>query len=106
MEAELMAAREKIDQLELQSQKEKVGTYPEDSIKLLAEETKTEIEIPDKVRSLRAGTELKGTELAKLINVDPSYLSKYKSGKITPPAWFWENFEARGEGNKSRWVKK
>ncbi len=106
MEAELMAAREKIDQLELQSQKEKVGTYPEDSIKLLAEETKTEIEIPDKVRSLSTGTELKGTELAKLINVDPSYLSKYKSGKITPPAWFWDNFEARGEGNKSRWLKK
>ena len=104
-----MAARENIDQLTLQSQESKVGTYPEDTIKRMETEAETEKlkeEIPEKVRSLRAGTELKGTELAKLINVDPSYLSKYKSGKITPPAWFWENFEARGEGNKSRWVKK
>ncbi len=109
MEAELMAARENIDQLTLQSQESKVGTYPEDTIKRMETEAETEKpkeEIPDKVRTLSTGTELKGTELAKLINVDPSYLSKYKSGKITPPAWFWENFEARGEGNKSRWVKK
>ncbi len=111
MEAELMTARESIDQLTLQSQESKVGTYPEDTIKRMDSEEVTETEkpkeeIPEKVRSLSTGTELKGTELAKLINVDPSYLSKYKSGKITPPAWFWENFEARGEGNKSRWVKK
>ncbi len=101
-----MAAREKIDQLELQSQKSKVGTYPEDTIKLLDEETKTEIEIPEKVRSLSTGTELTGRELAFLMGVNATYPSKYKSGKVQPPSWFWDNFEATGEGNKSRWVKK
>ena len=63
-------------------------------------------EIPDKVRSLSTGTELTGKQLAELIGVDRSYISKYKSEKLTPPAWFWDNFEAKGKGNKSRWVKK
>ncbi len=105
MEAELMEARE---QLTLQSQEEEVSTYPEDAIKLLdeEEETKTEIEIPSTIAKLERGTELTGKQLAELMGVDPSYISKYKSGKITPPAWFWENFEARGEGSKSRWVRK
>jgi DNA-binding transcriptional regulator YiaG len=109
MEAELMAARENIDQLTQPSQESKVGTYPEDTIKRMetkAETEKPKEEILEKVRSLSTGTELKGTELAKLIKIDPSYLSKYKSGKINPPAWFWDNFEAIGEGSKSRWVKK
>ena len=111
MEAELMAAGEKIEQLTQQYKESKVGTYPEDTIKRMdsSEVTETEKlkdEIPDKVRSLPTGTELTGKQLAELIGVDPSYLSKYKSGKITPPAWFWDNFEAIGKGNKSRWVKK
>ncbi len=106
-----MAAGEKIEQLTQQYKESKVGTYPEDTIKRMdsSEVTETEKlkdEIPDKVRSLPTGTELTGKQLAELIGVDPSYLSKYKSGKITPPAWFWDNFEAIGKGNKSRWVKK
>ena len=106
-----MAARENIDQLTLQSREEDAGTYPEDAIKFLDSEEVTETEkpkeeVPDEVLQLKSGTVLKGRELAKLINVAPSYLSKYKSGQRTPPAWFWDNFEAIGEGNKSRWVKK
>jgi len=102
MEAELMEARNKIEQ------EEEVSTYPEDAIKLLdeEEETKTEIEIPSTIAKLKRGTELTGKQLAELIGVDPSYISKYKSGKLTPPAWFWDNFEARGEGSKSRWARK
>ena len=106
-----MAARENIEQIEQQDKEEEAGTYPEDAIKFLDSEEVTETEkpkeeVPDKVLKLKSGTVLKGRELAKLINVTPSYLSKYKSGQRIPPAWFWENFEARGEGNKSRWVKK
>ncbi len=117
MEAELMAARENIDHLTLQSQESKVGTstrlsdrtYPEDTIKRMETEAETEKpkeEIPDKVRSLRVGTELTGRELAELMGVNATYPSKYKSGKVQPPSWFWDNFEAIGKGNKSRWVKK
>ena len=50
-----MAARESIDQLTLQSQESKVGTYPEDTIKRMETEAETEKpkeEIPEKVRSL------------------------------------------------------
>ena len=106
-----MAARESIDQLTLQSQESKVGTYPEDTIKRMEEEEVTETEklkeeIPDKVRSLSTGTELTGKELAFLMGVNATYPSKYKSGKVQPPSWFWDNFEAIGEGNKSRWLKK
>ncbi len=104
-----MAARENIDQLTLLSREEKVGTYPEDAIKLLRAEAETEKpkeEIPDKVRSLSIGTELTGKELAFLMGVNATYPSKYKSGKVQPPSWFWDNFEATGEGNKSRWLKK
>ncbi len=103
-----MAVRERIEQIEQQSQQEEVGTYHEDAIKRMdsEEETKTEIEIPDKVRSLSTGTELTGKELAFLMGVNATYPSKYKSGKVQPPSWFWDNFEAIGEGNKSRWVKK
>ena len=109
MEAELREAREKIEQIELQSQQEEVGIYPEDAIKLLETEAETEKpkeEIPDKVRSLSIGTELTGKELAFLMGVNATYPSKYKSGKVQPPSWFWDNFEATGEGNKSRWLKK
>ena len=63
-------------------------------------------EIPDKVRSLPTGTVLTGRKLAELMGVNATYPSKYKYGKITPPSWFWDNFEVVGEGNKSRWVKK
>ena len=112
-----MAARERINQLELESQEEEVGTYPEDAIKLLETEPETpeEEEIPEKVRgrsapaeigALPSGTELTGKQLAELMGVNITYPSKYKSGKLTPPSWFWENFEAVGKGNKSRWVKK
>ncbi len=106
-----MAARERIGEIEQQDQEEEAGTYPEDAIKFLEEEEVTETEkpkeeVPDKVLKLKSGTVLKGRELAKLINVTPSYLSKYKSGQRTPPAWFWENFESTGKGLKSRWVKK
>ena len=101
-----MAARESIEQLTQQYKESKVGTYPEDAIKLLDEETETEIETPSTIAKLERGTELTGKQLAELIGVDPSYISKYKSGKITPPSWFWDNFKATGKGNKSRWVKK
>ncbi len=103
-----MAARERIDQLELHSQESKVSTYPEDAIKRVETEPETpeEEEIPEKVRSLSTGTELTGRELAFLMGVNATYPSKYKSGKVQPPSWFWDNFEATGEGNKSRWVKK
>ena len=105
-----MAARERIEQLTRPSHEEEVGTYPEDAIKLLDEETKPETpekeEIPSTIAKLESGTELTGKQLAELIGVDPSYLSKYKSGKRNPPSWFWDNFEAIGKGNKSKWVKK
>ena len=72
-------------------------------------------ETPDKVRgrsapaeigALPTGTVLTGRKLAELMGVNATYPSKYKYGKITPPSWFWDNFEVVGEGNKSRWVKK
>ena len=97
-----MAAREQLEQ------QEEVGTYPEDAIKLLETEPETpeKEEIPDKVRSLSTGTELTGKQLAELMGVNITYPSKYKSGKVQPPSWFWDNFETIGEGSKSRWVKK
>ena len=99
-----MAVRENIEQLELHSQEEAIKPETE---KPLEDVTPTLLdEIQDLVRSLPSGTELTGKQLAELIGVDPSYISKYKSSKITPPSWFWDNFEATGKGNKSRWVKK
>jgi hypothetical protein len=97
-----MAAREQLEQ------QEEVGTYPEDAIKLLdeEEETKTEIEIPSTIAKLPSGTELTGKQLAELMGVNVTYPSKYKSGKLPPPSWFWDNFETIGEGSKSRWVRK
>ncbi len=87
---------------------EKVGTYPEDSIKLLETEPETSEgeEIPSAIAKLESGTELTGKQLAELMGVDPSYMSKYKSAKLTPPPWFLDNFKAIGKGNKSKWVKK
>ena len=64
-----MAVRENIERLTQQYKEEEVEytTYPEDAIKLLEEEEATETEKPkeevtDKVQSLSAGTQLKGTE--------------------------------------------
>ena len=84
---------------------ESINNLEEEHPSALTEKINQE-EIPDKVRSLSTGTELTGKQLAELIGVDRSYISKYKSEKLTPPAWFWDNFEATGKGNKSRWVKK
>ncbi len=80
------------------SKEEEKATKPETE--------KPKEEIPEKVRSLSTGTELTGKKLAELIGVDPSYISKYKSEKMNPPTWFWDNFESIGKGNKSKWVKR
>ncbi len=95
------AITENINKEELEKKeisKEEKATIPETE--------KPKEDIPEKVRSLPTGTKLTGKELAFLMGVNTTYPSKYKSGKVKPPAWFWDNFEATGTGNKSRWVKK
>ena len=54
---------------------------------------------------LSSGTKLTAKSLAELMGVNPSYLSKYKSGVLTPPSWFWEHFKPTGKEKGVKWVK-